>query len=182
MYSGNGLYRTAETVVIETGRKYELFATWNGKNIYSKTIVPDVPVAQNVVFENDFIRADVNANKGSVYGATYVVAENPNNIFSESDDFYSIEQNTSQEPTQLITIRTVTIPESYLQNSYYRDRFYIRIFAFDQPFLDYFKTQHYNNPINNIFAQSGGPIIWNVEGDAIGMFIGVSISGLTKAN
>ena len=80
-----------------------------------------------------------------------------------------------------VYVRTIDIPELYL-TPYYSSRLYIRVYAYDEQYLDYFSTQNAHNPIENIFAQSGGNIIWNVQGDAIGLFIGVAKGNLIRAN
>ena len=180
-YFSNGLYLPSEPHTIGEGQVYELFAKWGENQIYAKTKIPNTPSVRSAKVIGNYLQGEVLADQGEVYGATWVVAENMNVIYSEAENFFELEMNNIPEAA-LIPVRTEEIPRLY-QTSYFRKRYFIRIISFDEPYLDYFKTQNVNDPIEDIFAQGAGSVIWNVQGTkTIGMFIGMAKSELIKAN
>ncbi|HVO75942.1 MAG TPA: hypothetical protein VMT35_18100 [Ignavibacteriaceae bacterium] len=181
-YNGNGIYKPLYFLSIKEGNTYELFAEVKNKLIYSITRVPFKPVVKTILYHSDyFISAEVVSKKDEAYGAAWIVGSVAN-IISSSEDFYSINAAQNNEQGSLISVRTQEIPPSY-RNTYYRSLTYIKIYAFDKPFLEFFKSKDNNQSVDNVFTQSGGAVAWNVYGeDAIGLFIGVSEGDLIRSN
>jgi len=179
-YKGNGNYKSIENIIIETGKTYELFAKWNGRQIYAKTYVPKEPDVQNARINGSYLNGTAVISDSEVIAATWLIAYSTTSITAEAESFYEVKSSTSDEP-QNVSVRTIDLPDQY-RSLQYRNRYYIRFYSFDKQYADYFKTQNGNEPIENIFAQGASTIVWNVIGDkTIGLFIGVTKSGLIKA-
>jgi hypothetical protein len=57
------------------------------------------------------------------------------------------------------------------------------VYAFDSAYREYFNTKENNQPIQDSFAQGGGLINWNVQGNnTIGLFIGIAKGDIINAN
>jgi hypothetical protein len=177
-YTGEGLYKPLYTVRIKPGITYELFVEINGKSVYGFTRVPEVPEIEDAsFFENSYITADINAKPNEVYGAVWVI--NPSSPI-KGNNFFSIVPTTKTDSSGIISLRTDEIPEEY-RSQLFRERTFIQTYAFDQQYLDYFKTKFNNLPLENSFTGSSGPVAWNVKGEkVIGLFIGLAEGELVK--
>lgn len=179
-YKSDGIYKPQEGIVIENDKTYELFASWNGKNIYAKTYVPNVPDVQNARISGSYLNGEAIISNNEVLAATWLIANSSTSITDEAENFYEVKSLTSNVP-QSVSVRTMDLPDEY-RSLQYRNRYYLRFYAFDKQYADYFKTQSGNEPIENIFAQGASTIVWNVIGDkTIGLFIGVAKSNVIKA-
>ena len=172
-YSGDGVYNSIYRIVIHSGNTYELFADYNGKSIYAKTTVPEKPVITNANYsDNNYVNAYVKNVPGVSFGSIWEISPSP--IYGISDhalDFLSVIPSGSDTLSSVL-IRTMDIPLQY-GNAYNNNELYVKVYAFDSAYADYFKTKNNNQPVSNIFAQGGDNIAWNVEGtDVIGLFIG----------
>lgn len=169
----NGLYKPLYEMMVTPGKTYELFARVGDRKIYSKTIVPEVPHVNRVILQSDFsFTATIVSQPEIVYGATWVIVADTNEY--RADNFYEINEDNSNS---LLTVKTQILPES-MRNITPR---YVRVYAFDRPFLDYFNTRENNQPVDDYFTQGGGPVAWNVYGDGVaGLFIGVTPSELVR--
>jgi hypothetical protein len=170
-YTSNGLYNPIGDLIIRAGSQYELFASINSKNIYSKTIVPGLPEIDNVSnVDNSYLTAQVVTRPGEAYGAAWIITTGVNSF--KADDFFSIE-TADQYPSD-ISVRTQDIPPPY-NTPAFSDKMFIQIYAFDKAYKDYFITRTNNEPINNTFTSGGGILAWNVYGDhVIGLFMGMT--------
>ena len=170
-YQQEGVYKPLYSLEIFPGNTYELFGKANGKSFYSKTVVPQLPLISNASRESDYLQALVNTHPGEVYAAAWIVYL-PNNQINISPVFQEIVSPIKDNPDLKVSIRTTEIPEKYLVNPYSNNT-YIQVYAFDEAYLEYFKSKDNNQPGNNAFLQGGGAIAWNVYGDdVIGLFIG----------
>ncbi|MBF8248984.1 MAG: hypothetical protein HW374_1784 [Bacteroidetes bacterium] len=70
----------------------------------------------------------------------------------------------------------ILIDSSY--KSIWRDSLYSRIIGFDTPFYDYYRSRRNSRPSSSLLNISGtaGPVFWNVEGEGLGMFVGMNIT------
>ena len=60
---------------------------------------------------------------------------------------------------------------------------YAQVYSFDVQYLNYFKSKNNNQPSDNVFAQGGDQIAWNVIGDhVIGLFMGDAAVKFIKVN
>ena len=175
-YVKDGIYKPYSNLLIRTGNTYELFAKIDGKAIYSKTKVPRRPEPRNILYQNSYLSANIMPAKDEVYGATWVIKGTTNNIISAAEDFFSITAPVNNDLSTDVSIRTQDVTQQY-SNDFYRDLTYIKVYSFDKPYLEYFKSKDNNSSVSNIFTQGGGAVAWNVYGDnVIGLFIGVSES------
>lgn len=182
-YFNNGLYKPLDDLWIVEGNTYELFAKIDDELIYSKTQVPYKADVTNInLTDEEYLEANIIAKESEVYGSVWVIntSANPNNAIIDSD-FHSI-VSASEDNTNAALCRTSILPENY-QTSYYRDFLFIQVYSFDPAYRDYFNTKLSNQPIQDSFAQGGGIINWNVQGNnTIGLFIGLTKSELIKVN
>jgi len=179
-YKANGIYGPVEDLVTETDKTYELFAKWNGKRIYAKTYVPNIPNVQGARISGAYLDGEAIISNSEVVAATWLVAYSTTSISAEAESFYEVKNSTSED-LQSISVRTIDLPDEY-RSLQYRNCYYIRFYSFDKQYAEYFKTQGGNKPIENIFAQGASTVVWNVIGDkTIGLFIGVTKSELIKA-
>jgi Domain of unknown function (DUF4249) len=183
-YRGNGNYKSLVPFKIKSGRTYELYASIADEEIYSITIVPQIPLVNSQRYVADgYLSASVKSNIGEAYGAIWIIANNelssPND---QASDFYSISNLDGSGSNRNIAVRTTKLSNNYL-NQFYSDKMFMQVYAFDTAYLDYFYTKNNNNPIEDSFSQGGAPIKWNISGEnAIGMFIGFAKSDFIKIN
>ncbi len=170
-YDSDGLYKPVSSVGIDAGKQYEFFAEIGSKSIYSKTVVPEIPVVVQVAnANNEYLSAMVKANPGEAYGAAWIISGNSGDPAIKADDFHSIE-TTDHFPSDVL-VRTKNIPAPY-NTPTFSNSFYIQVYAFDKAFKDYFLTKTGANQIDNTFTSGGGTVTWNVYGkNVIGLFIG----------
>ncbi|RJP72607.1 MAG: DUF4249 family protein [Ignavibacteriales bacterium] len=179
-YTANGIYKPVENLVIETGKTYELYAKWNGKQIYAKSYVPQEPDVLNARINGSYLNGEITITNKEVAGATWLIAYSATSVTDEAEEFYEVKTSASEDQ-QNISVRTTDLPDKY-RTLQYRNRYYVRFYCFDKQYADYFKTKDGNKPIENIFAQGASTIVWNVQGEkTIGLFIGMTKSKLIKA-
>ncbi|MBL1211794.1 MAG: DUF4249 family protein [Ignavibacteriae bacterium] len=182
-YSSDGIYKPYYDLNVTGGNTYELFAEVNGKVIYSITRVPNEPEVTAINNANyNFLEANIKAHPDEVYGSFWFIKTSPNSEPSfKSLDYHSI-VGASNLNQNLAFTRTTDIPDE-LKTSYFLERLYIQVAAFDKAYKEFFKTKDNNQPIDDVFAQGGGPINWNIQGEnVIGLFIGRANSKIFKSN
>jgi hypothetical protein len=183
-YLHDGIYTPLDSIFIEPGSTYELFAQYNGTNIYSITKVPPRPrIISASLIENRFIEVTLRPNAGEVYGAGWeIYSPGTNTVIDESTDFLTIAQPEENGLGGNLTVDTKDLPEKYTSGSY-NNLMYAQVYVFDSPYFDYFKSKNNNQPSDNVFAQGGDQVSWNVQGDhVIGLFIGLAVTKFIKAN
>lgn len=170
-YFADGVYKPLENITIKAHNRYELFASIGSKTIYSQTNIPDVPEVVNTTdVDNQYLSAEVTAKPGEAYAAAWLLSIGGE--LTSADDFFEVVV-PDQYPANVL-VRSKDIPAPY-NTSTYRDRVYIKVFAFDKVYREYFKTKTGSEQINNTFTAGGGTVAWNVSGDhTIGLFIGVA--------
>jgi hypothetical protein len=180
-YQGEGIYSAGDEVVAVNGQEYELNFIWKGDTIKSKTHVPFSTTFQQARLIKEFdpdsnvtyhLEGFLVPRENAVYGATWMVIDQEDTLTIESEVIPNILREQDQNLDGLLLLRTENIPEELVEN--YRNSLFIRVHAFDEVFYNYFITQDANNASTNIFSQSGINLRWNVEGNAIGLFLGKS--------
>ncbi|MCU7494951.1 MAG: DUF4249 family protein [Ignavibacteria bacterium] len=183
IYDKNGVYKPGNKLYVEPETTYELFADWEGKSIYAITRVPGVPeVTGALIVDGKYVEAKINPKGNETYGAAwFITGANEFRISGLSADFFEVYGAPSLPPSS-VSLRTTDIPEEY-RTDLYAKRTYVKVFAFDKSFYDYFKTRANNQQVHNSFTQGGSNIIWNVYGnDVIGLFIGNAAGKLIRPN
>jgi len=181
-YRGNGKYQPLTPFRIEINKTYELYASVNGKEVYSKTKIPLLPLVNGARYEPDgYLSASVKSNFGEAYGAAWIIANDELSFaIDQSDDFYSISNQDESNSNINMLVRTTNLLSKYL-TPFYSDKIFMQVYSFDAAYYEYFLTRNNNNPIEDSFSQGGGSIKWNISGEnTIGMFIGLTKSNLIK--
>ena len=180
-YRGSGRYESYNEFRIRSGHIYELYGVVGESNIYAKTIIPNIPEFNNAKFVPDgYISSIIDKKEGEVYGAIWLMANNALSLpFDKANDFYAITAKENPIDEEIL-VRTTLLDIDYL-STFYSDKIFLQIFAFDESYYDYFITKNNNVPIEDNFSQGGGPINWNVKGDnVIGLFIGTAKTNFIK--
>lgn len=179
VYSFGGIYQTKD-LIAQNGEKYLLFAEWNGKKITAETTIPFTTTFQagrldTLIQNNDttfYIRGFLTPRPGAVYGGSWsVISSNPSYVLEDSV-LTELQREQDKDLLGNLIIKTRPIPKEIIKQ--WRNSLFIRIHAFDENFYNFFLTQDANNATNNIFSSSGINLRWNINGDAIGLFIGKS--------
>ena len=170
---GNGKYAARYPFKPSAGETYELHGSIGDKTFYCKTVIPEIPSVNNVVYDYQsryYMIADVIPNDNEVYGAAWIVGDS----LKQSSDFYSI---TSILTGDVVKVRTEIVPTNLRTTSLFF-KTWIQVYSFDPAFLDYYSTKDRSKPIDNLTLQ-GGTVKWNVTGDHIfGLFIGMAKTNL----
>lgn len=182
-YLKDGLYAPLDTIAVKPGFTYELFAQYNNTTIYSITKVPQTPkIISASLQDNRFVEVTVQPNPDEAYGAGWEIYNSvTRNLYVESTDFQTIVQSSDNLETNLV-VDTKDLPADYVSSSY-NNLIYAQVYAFDSPYFDYFKSKNNNQPSENVFAQGGDQVSWNVQGDhVIGLFIGLAVVKYIQVN
>jgi hypothetical protein len=182
-YVQDGLYAPLDTITITPGSIYELFAQHDNTSIYSITKVPLLPeIVSASLKDNRYVEVMVQPNQDVVYGAGWEIYNSLTKIlYDESTDFQTIVKPSNNLETNL-AVDTKDLPENYTSSTY-NNLIYAKVYAFDSPYLNYFGSKNNNQPSDNVFAQGGDQISWNVQGDhVIGLFIGLAVVRYIQVN
>ena len=78
-YTSKGMYKPLYDFYVETGQVYELFAERDETFIYSKTIVPEIPliVQSNYNRSGYYLEAEVRSFQNEVYSALWIISSSP---------------------------------------------------------------------------------------------------------
>ncbi|MGA8264480.1 MAG: hypothetical protein WB779_08580 [Ignavibacteriaceae bacterium] len=181
-HAGNGMYKASDRIQIHSDSTYELFANVNGVGVYSITTVPEKPrtASANIIDKSSF-RANIYTKPGAVYGAAWKIYNSvTNDVIDSAPDFKEVVQNADPFSTSTIPVNTMDLPAEYRTNNY-SYLWYIRVYAYDSPYLKFFKTRNNSQPVSDVFSQGGDQIIWNVYGNnVIGLFIGAAYGDYVK--
>jgi hypothetical protein len=181
-HAGNGIYLASDRIEIQSGYTYELFAEVGDTAIYSSTTIPEKPIVVSTQVVNDsFFQANVRTNTNEVYGAAWEIYNSGiDEVVDSASDFKEIIQNTDVFNTAPIPVNTIDLPVQY-RSSNYSYLWYLRVYAYDTPYLKFFRTRNNNQPVSDVFSQGGDQVIWNVFGNnVVGMFIGVAKGDFVK--
>ncbi len=178
------MYAPLDTIFIEPGSTYELFAQYNNTNIYSITQVPRLPrIVSASLKDNRFIEVTIRPDADEAYGAGWEIYNAATkNLYDESTDFQTIVQPQLNDLGSNLTLNTKDLPLNYTSGNY-SGLMYAEVYAFDSQYFNYFKSKNNNQPSDNVFAQGGDQVSWNVQGDhVIGLFIGLALVKYIKVN
>ena len=182
-YYQGGLYKPYGNLSPAPGETYELFVSANNTSFYAITRIPNLPQVTNVFYSNGHLSASVKSNPNEVYGALWAIV-NPfsSSVIDAGNDFLSIVGASDNTTSSYTDVSTKDFPADYNSDTY---KYYrcIKVYAFDAPYLKYFNTKNYNQPVSNAFVQGGDQISWNVHGEnVIGLFIGVAEGNYVRSN
>jgi hypothetical protein len=175
-YSGSGFYKLIYQHRIEESVIYELYGSIEDKLIYSKTKIPEKPVIAKADFHPQFfISVNIDPKEKEAYGMKWMI-QNFDGTTVLSEDFYDISEYTTSSANSFLTVRSTILPEEY-RGSIFNSSTYAKVYSFDRQYFDYYQSKDNNEVSGNPFAQTGGKVKWNVEGEnVIGLFIGLNSS------
>jgi hypothetical protein len=174
-YKSEGLYEPLYDFYIESGQVYELFAERDETFIYTKTIIPEIPIIVQSNYNQGeyYLEAQVRSFEGEVYSALWIIGSS--NV-EKAPDYFSVSLPTYITGNSTVAVRSMSLPEEYRRSNYNGSRL-IQVFSFDKSFKAYFDSRTSGQSVEDPFIQGGGSVDWNVQGDnVIGMFIGVAES------
>lgn len=173
-YDKNGIYKPIDIFTVHAGEEFELYARYDNKDIYSRTRIPSRPNVNSVIMaEGKYLESHLVPEENTVYGAVWLIAGTNASAYADtSNDFFEIIKPSGFDTKSGISVRTTEIPEKYLSDEY-SGKIYVRVYAFDDDYYEYFRSRTKNQQVNNSFTQGGGDIAWNIQGeDVLGLFIG----------
>lgn len=186
-------------IIAESGKEYEIEASWHGKTIHSRTQVPffpmiiDEPVLKRTIESTDrlySVSTMVRQQPNQAYGFYYYSVDTLHKkSFSTKMDtiihtsylneYRRVFRPSGIDSTAILQITTRYINDNSISQSdpYYRPstRLYAVIESFDGIFYDIWHSRGRTPSIaNDIFSSTGGKPVWNVIGDGFGIFIGMA--------
>lgn len=183
-YDSLGVYRTSG-LIVKGGGVYGLHAVWRGTTCEAQTRVPDSLTIDSLLILNgagpygwSIVRAIFFPRPAETYALTWQisgqgVAQNQEFGFSTL-----VRQEDARNDGKVNLDEHIYILPGYGPTTLQHGSILAVIQAFDGPFYDYFKSRSRVASTDDIFAQPGGSVRWNVRGDAIGLFIGKSVTSV----
>ena len=155
IYTSEGLYKPLYDFYVEEGETYELYAEYDKKFIYGKTIIPYSPEINSVYYNGAgyYLSAEIQAKLNEVYCALWIVSENPPGM---AEDFYSV-TTPATTPYTTVGVRTSSLLEQYRSPVYSNDR-YIQVYSFDKSFRNYFYSRSSGGEIHQ--HEGERPLLW----------------------
>ncbi len=172
-------------IVPQPGGVYELDVVWNNKHASAVTRIPQYPTIISTRRNHktnrwgdqiDVLEARIKPFPGTVYSSTYMYYIPGMPGYTEStyiNELYRLSDTTS-------TGELVIPTESYNYSSGHID-YKISVQAYDEAYYAYFTSYINGNDDDGPFSQNRN-VKWNVQGDGIGMFIGIARSQPTDVN
>jgi len=173
-YTHNGLYKN-DTLQIIKGEKYSLLASWQNLSASAETTIPipgripsfSMQTQSTSTGQVHFLQSQIIPHADEVYAATWVLLYLNGGVADESQEFSTV---TGKDASGIAICTTADIPSNYINQL--NTKLTARVYIFDHPFLDFYKTQNLNQVSDAIFGQTGSQVKWNIIGEGIGMFIG----------
>lgn len=179
-YLGYGSFYTAEGLRPRIGQEYHLTANWNGREARATTRMP-APITIDSAYVH--VRPDsssqaevkvrapelgsVQHNRSLIYfldssGDTVNALLHSGSGIQDRNDADSVGQLTFYGFRGISSAKTIEE---------------MRIYSFDEPYLSYYESR-FRDDID-FFTGQPGNINWNVTGDALGIFVGATITTVT---
>lgn len=167
-------------IIARPGERFELDVVWNNKRATATTRIPQHPTIASTKLTYtygkwgnriDVIDAMVKPRTGEVYSATYRYRQQ-GSPYTATDpyvrDMYRVADTTANG---LLKVSC----ESYL---YYPGdgelAYQIVVQSYDEPYYSFFSSYHSGGGDDDPVFSNTRNIKWNVQGDAIGVFIGIA--------
>lgn len=182
-----GKFYVNDDLVIESGKTYFMTAEWNNKKATARTTIPEPIEIEEITYHKQFydysyykdtmyiVSATFTPKSKTVYKTGYHEVDRPNYLRINYDVFTFNQRNADGKvKAQIFSLSQFSIDEKEVQDYIRKHTYYL--YAFDEPYLKYHNTSHQGESDNSIFGSEGLNIIWNVEGDGIGLFIGMTLT------
>ncbi|MBS1911510.1 MAG: DUF4249 family protein [Bacteroidetes bacterium] len=182
VHTGNGYY-AAPGAVAHQGDSCILTAEWHGKHVVGATRVPAAPVPyrmdRHVIPESDpqyptydSIHIQIRPNDSHAAYSCSVVS--PYN----ARQYYRVLEPMSgalvKRPMDTAANGTLELARQDISAAMEVDSTQIHLLAYDAPYLDYLASRQHSNDTE--LLDNPAPVHWTVTGDAIGVFIGRSVT------
>ncbi|HVZ40598.1 MAG TPA: DUF4249 family protein [Candidatus Kapabacteria bacterium] len=182
VHTGNGYY-AAPGAVAHQGDSCILTAEWHGKHVVGATRVPAAPVPyrmdRHVIPESDpryptydSIHIQVRPNDSHAAYSCSVVSS------YDGLQYYRVLEPMNgalvKRPADTAADGTLELARQDVSATMQADNTQIRLLAYDAPYLDYLASRDHNSDTE--LLDSPAPVHWTVTGDAIGVFIGRSVT------
>lgn len=170
---------SADGLVAQATKQYQLIASWNGHSLQARTRVPDSVKIDTTYLQwqsrepygaSYFIVAEFSAKEKAVYGGDY---ESPGSSY-----YYSgFSREFLIKPVNAGDRVSLNVFVGWRLEQSWKDTLYVKVLCFDEPFYDYYRTRQ-NSMANagDPFFLGGENVFWNVEGDGLGLFIGMNVT------
>jgi len=174
-----------DQILFEAGKTYSMTAQWKNLKATSKTTIPQTIEIEEITYEKQInnygyyidtsyvIYGIFTPQPGVVYKTAYHELERPKYL-RYSWEIYTYNNRNAQGKVKayIVSIGAGDKDDTYIQN--YIRQLAIHLFAYDEPFLNYHNTRHHGESDIGFFGSEGLNILWNIEGDGIGLFIGMN--------
>ncbi|MEO5928548.1 MAG: DUF4249 family protein [Candidatus Kapaibacterium sp.] len=185
-YDATGHYSAPE-LIIKAGAVYKLSIDWHGKHVTASTVAPSPVSITSVQLEKATYKYDptytyyvpkvvVHPVGNQVYGLSFDYSSNygPHNF--PFDDYSRIMRKSDTAADGTIVL---TYSSSGINDISAGDTVAVHLLSFDAPYYDYYITDNPYGSSDDIFFSAGDNTRWNVQGDAIGIFIARQITDTT---
>ncbi|MDB5033747.1 MAG: hypothetical protein JWQ98_988 [Chlorobi bacterium] len=186
-YDQTGHYSAPE-LIIKSGAVYKLSIDWHGKHVTATTTAPyPVPIAsvelKELAYKYDSTYKYFAPNVvfhpvgNQVYGLSFDYTSL--NSFSQSfslDDYSRIMRRSDTSADGTIALLYGSSGMGVVSAG---DIVTVHLLSFDTPFYDYYTTDNPYGSGDDIFFSAGDNTRWNVQGDAVGIFIARQVTDTT---
>lgn len=171
---GEGKY-FAPNIPIQSGTLYELTVEWNGKRAFATTTIPFRPNIQSV-------RKTQSPSSRYDYFLVAALVPRPNEVYAATAEYQTPDGGTyrsnriDEVKHSADTTRYGIVNIQAGNFFWYREggTDFIRVYAYDPAYYKYFTASDDNNDDDSPFNQPTSQNQWNIQGDGIGMFIGMA--------
>lgn len=192
---------SADTVLVAaSGSTYTLTVQWQGKTAQAQTSVPPAPV----LLSGRLIRQELVSLTSATYipGTQPVTTTQRDTLFAAEVDVQTLPRIAYRTALDIRDVRGNALTQGYEGELVFtandetvnraivsgllpsQTRIFARtmsvaytatVYAFDKAYYDYALTRSRGQQTSNLFGgTSGENVVWNVKGDGIGLFIGVT--------
>jgi hypothetical protein len=173
-------------LIAEHGTTYNIKVNWKGKTAEATTVIPPKPPALTYRLGQGtdefgatlhFASATFKARANETYQVgTRSRLLRPSQPFQDISPQIALEKNVARledaDTNGILTLRTGTYPSAWLDSLY---EVQLLLYAYDKPYYDYVRSLggRTNDLVFNVPTTNPK---WNVTGDGIGLFVGLSTS------
>ena len=192
----DGFYYTDEMIPI-AGETYSLIATWKDKKATATTYIPKTVEFGNIDFEiiegtywdgskqyDALFYTKITPEEKAVYVGSTMFRTWYDYIVYQSDVHRNVEKNSEGHlRVNLLLYNLVNgikdinnIDSAAIKDLIRSYNPLFNITAYDDAYYSYYVTRYNGESTGDIFGIGGNNVSWNIRGDGIGMFLGVSRS------
>ena len=187
---GHGYYK-AEGLIPVAGEVYTLRADWRGRKVSATTRVPIGGIVDSIVMKGVVpsfweaaeldsiyrVEAFLRPSRGEVYGMSYEVTVEEPGGGTITNVVSFVYNSTLPKWDDTLSDGRLKVEAGQHAYIYYPPPFTdkLLLYSFDEPYYDFAQT-YYRDSDQGPFSNGEESIRWNIQGDGIGLFIGVSVT------